>query len=105
MVYTSTRDSSVRVSAAEAIAKGISADGGLFVPMTIPTLNLVDIEKLARLDYIGRAKEVLKLYLTDFTDDELSMCVEGAYKAEKFCSPLIAPLYALNDTANILALW
>ncbi len=105
MVYTSTRDSSVRVSAAEAIAKGISADGGLFVPMTIPTLNLVDIEKLARLDYIGRAKEVLKLYLTDFTDDELSMCVEGAYKAEKFSSPQIAPLYALNDTTNILELW
>ena len=58
MIYTSTRDSSVRVSAAEAIAKGISDEGGLFVPMTIPTLNLVDIEKLARLDYIGRAKEV-----------------------------------------------
>ena len=92
MIYTSTRDSSVRVSAAEAIAKGISDEGGLFVPMTIPTLNLVDIEKLARLDYIGRAKEVLKLYLTDFTEEELSMCVEGAYKAEKFSSPKIAPL-------------
>ncbi len=105
MIYTSTRDSSVRVSASEAIAKGISADGGLFVPMTIPTLNLVDIEKLARLDYIGRAKEVLKLYLTDFTEDELSMCVEGAYKAEKFSSPKIAPLYKLNDNAHILELW
>ncbi len=105
MIYTSTRDSSVRVSAAEAIAKGISADGGLFVPMTVPTLNLVDIEKLARLDYIGRAKEVLKLYLTDFSDDELSMCVEGAYKAEKFSSPKIAPLYPLNENADILELW
>lgn len=105
MIYTSTRDASVRVSAAEAIAKGISAEGGLFVPMTIPTLNLVDIEKLARLDYIGRAKEVLKLYLTDFTEDELSMCVEGAYKAEKFSSPKIAPLYKLNDNAQILELW
>ena len=105
MIYTSTRDASVRVSAAEAIAKGISEDGGLFVPMTIPTLNLVDIEKLARLDYIGRAKEVLKLYLTDFTEDELAMCVEGAYKAEKFSSPKIAPLYKLNDNAQILELW
>lgn len=105
MVYTSTRDSSVRVSAAEAIAKGISADGGLFVPMTIPTINLVDIERIARLDYIGRAKEILRLYLTDFTEDELTMCVEGAYKAEKFSSPAIAPLYKLNDSASILELW
>lgn len=105
MIYTSTRDSSVRVSASEAIAKGISADGGLFVPMTIPTLNLVDLEKLARLDYIGRAKEVLKLYLTDFTNEELSMCVEGAYQAEKFSAPEIAPLHPLNDTTDILELW
>lgn len=105
MIYTSTRDKNVRVSATEAIVKGISEDGGLFVPMTIPTLNLVDIEKLMRLDYIGRAKEILKLYLTDFTDDELSMCVEGAYKAEKFSSPEIAPLHKLNDTASVLELW
>ena len=105
MIYTSTRDKSVRVSATEAIVKGISADGGLFVPMTIPTLNLVDIEKLMRLDYIGRAKEILKLYLTDFSEDELTMCVEGAYQAEKFSSPKIAPLYKLNDTANVLELW
>lgn len=105
MVYTSTRDSSVRVTASEAIAKGISADGGLFVPMTVPTLNLVDLERLARLDYIGRAKEVLKLYLTDFTEDELSMCVEGAYRADKFSSPKIAPLYHLDGSAEILELW
>ena len=105
MVYTSTRDSSVRVSAAEAIAKGISADGGLFVPMTIPTINVVDIERIARLDYIGGANEILRLELTDFTEDELTMCVEGAYKAEKFSSPAIAPLYKLNDSASILELW
>ena len=105
MIYTIKRDITERVSAAEAIAKGISDEGGFFVQMTIPTLNLVDIEKLARLDYIGRAKEVLKLYLTDFTEEELSMCVEGAYKAEKFSSPKIAPLYKLNDNAQILELW
>ena len=105
MIYTSTRDKSVRVSATEAIVKGISEDGGLFVPMTIPTLNLVDIEKLMRLDYIGRAKEILKLYLTDFSDEELAMCVEGAYQAQKFSSPKIAPLHKLNETANVLELW
>ena len=105
MIYTSTRDASVRVSASEAIAKGISADGGLFVPMTIPTINLVDIERLMRLDYIGRAKEILKLYLTDFTDDELASCVENAYRADKFSAPEIAPLYALSDEVQVLELW
>ncbi len=105
MIYTSTRDASVRVPASEAIAKGISSDGGLFVPMTIPTINLVDIERLMRLDYVGRAKEILKLYLTDFTDDELSACVENAYRADKFSSPEIAPLYSLSDEVQVLELW
>ena len=105
MFYTSTRDKSVRVTAAEAIAKGISSEGGLFVPTEIPEISLEFIEKLVPMTYIERAKEVLRLYLTDFTEEELSMCVEGAYKAGKFSSDKVAPLYKLNDTANVLELW
>ena len=60
MLYTSTRDKSVKVSASQAIAKGISADGGLFVPTEIPKLSLEDIKRIGQLDYIGRAKEILK---------------------------------------------
>lgn len=105
MIYTSTRDKSVKVSASQAIAKGISADGGLFVPTEIPALSLDDIKRIGTLDYIGRAKEILKLYLTDFTDEELSMCVEGAYKKGKFSSDKVAPLHKLTDSAEVLELW
>ena len=79
MFYTSTRDKSVKVTAAEAIAKGISSEGGLFVPTEIPQSTLEFIQKLVPMSYIERAKEILRLYLTDFTEEELSMCVEGAY--------------------------
>lgn len=105
MYYTSTRDKSVKVTAAEAIAKGISADGGLFVPMEIPKITFDFVNSLVPMSYIDRAKEVLKLYLTDFTAEELSMCVEGAYKAGKFSSEKVAPLYKLSDSANVLELW
>lgn len=105
MIYTSTRDKSIGVSASEAIAKGISSEGGLFVPTEIPTLSLDDIKRIGTLDYIGRAKEVLKLFLTDFTEEELDMCVNGAYKKGKFSSDKVAPLYKLNDKENILELW
>ncbi len=105
MYYTSTRDKSVRVTSAQAIAKGISADGGLFVPTEIPQISLDFIKGLVPLSYIDRAKAILKLYLTDFTDEELSMCVEGAYKEGKFSSEKVAPLYKLSDTANVLELW
>ena len=105
MYYTSTRDSSVRVSSAQAIAKGISSDGGLFVPVEIPKISLDDISRISDLDYIGRAKEILKLYLTDFTEEELDRCVCGAYRAGKFSSDKVAPLHKINDRLSILELW
>ena len=46
MYYKSTRDSSVNVSSAQAIAQGISVDGGLFVPSEIPSISMEDIKKL-----------------------------------------------------------
>lgn len=105
MIYTSTRDKSIGVSASEAIAKGISSEGGLFVPTSIPKLSFDDISRIGKLDYISRAKEVLKLYLTDFTEEELDMCVNGAYKKGKFSSDKIAPLYKLDEKTDILELW
>lgn len=105
MFYTSTRDKSVRVTASEAITKGISSDGGLFVPTEIPKINESFIKELIPLSYIERAKRVLKLYLTDFTDEEIAYCVEGAYKKGKFSSDKVSPLYKLSEGEYVLELW
>lgn len=105
MYYTSTRDKSVRVTASEAITKGISSDGGLFVPTEIPKISEDFIKELIPLSYIERAKKVLKLYLTDFTDEEIAYCVEGAYKQGKFSSDKVSPLYKLADGEYVLELW
>lgn len=108
MKYNSTTDKSIVVSASQAIAQGISADGGLFVPQEIPQYSLADIESLAKLDYVGRAKKILSDYLDDFTQDEIDECVTEAYTAEKFGSNNPAPLsyqkYGDIDM-NILELW
>ncbi len=105
MRYTSTRDKSVDVSSSWAIAQGISADGGLFVPVEIPKLSLDDISSMANISYVERAKRVLSLYLTDFTEEELAYCVEGAYGENKFSSEDIAPLHELKKGEEILELW
>lgn len=105
MLYTSTRDKSVHVSSAQAIAQGISADGGLFVPEEIPKLTMDQLAALAQLDYIERAKAVLSLYLTDYTPEELDACVRGAYAPGKFSSPKVAPLAQLSDHIHVLELW
>ena len=70
MQFISTRDKSVNVSSAMAIKTGLSADGGLFLPESIPHISLDAIKNLANMSYNERAKEILSLFLTDFTDEE-----------------------------------
>lgn len=104
MDYISTRDKSVRVSAAKAIAQGISVEGGLFVPETFPVLTDEDFKNLAKLDYKGRAKSILKLFLSDFTEQEVDYCIEGAYTGS-FDDEQPAPFSTLGENTNILELW
>lgn len=105
MLYTSTRDKSIKAESADAIAHGISEEGGLFIPVEIPKISKDDINELVGMDYIGRAKKILSLYLTDFSEDEIDYCVNGAYAKGKFSDEKIAPLHTLSDKAEILELW
>ncbi len=104
MNYISTRNNSLKATAAEAIANGISKEGGLFVPENIPSLNSSDFDALCKLDYKGRAKYILKYFLTDFTDSEIDYCVEGAYTGS-FQNEEPAPIAKLGKNINMLELW
>ncbi len=105
MFYTSTRDNSVKVTASKAIADGISKEGGLYIPESIPVLSADDIKALCGSDYKERAKKVLGLYLTDFTKEELDYCVDGAYAEGKFDSAAVAPVVRLHDNVSVLELF
>lgn len=90
VLYNSTRSKGTPVKASEAILKGLSDDGGLFVPNHIPALDK-SLKELAEMSYQQVAYEVMKLYLTDFTEEELKTCIERAYDS-KFDTEVIAPL-------------
>lgn len=90
LMYASTRDAQEKVTASQAILRGLANDGGLFVPTEIPKLN-VPMEQLAKMSYQETAYEVMKLFLTDFTEDELKHCINSAYDS-KFDTEEIAPL-------------
>lgn len=105
MKYTSTRDSSLQISSAEAIVKGISPDGGLFVPTEFPKVDGDFIASLTKMNYKERAKAVLSLFLTDFSEDEISGFVEKAYSEGKFESHEVAPLKILPNGVSFLELW
>lgn len=105
MYYKSTRNSSVNVTSAQAIAQGISKDGGLFVPSEIPQITLEDVKTLGDMTYAQRAFFVFSKYLTDFTEAEIKYCVESAYNTKNFDSDNIAELAHLFDGTYMLELW
>ena len=102
ILYKSTRSKDGYLKASEAILKGLADDGGLFVPTEIPKLD-VSIEELSKMTYQQVAYEVMKLYFTDFTEEELKNCINKAYDS-KFDTEEIAPL-AEVDGAYYLELF
>lgn len=88
--YRSTRGDSEQVTASQAILRGLAKDGGLYMPETIPQLEK-SLKEMASLTYQETAYEVMKLFLTDFTEEELKGCIGRAYD-EKFDTEEIAPL-------------
>ncbi|MDR3149918.1 MAG: threonine synthase, partial [Oscillospiraceae bacterium] len=104
MKYYSTRDNTRYVSGAEAIARGQAPDGGLYVPESFPAISKEELEKLIPLSYADLAFCITKLYLPEFTDEEIYEFTKLSYGAN-FSSPEVAPLHALNDDTSVLELW
>ena len=96
LLYKSTRNSEKTVTASEAILKGLADDGGLFVPVSIPKLD-VTLDELKDMSYQETAYAVMKQFLTDFTEEELKNCITKAYDS-KFDTEEIAPLAKVEDT-------
>lgn len=90
LMYASTRDAKERVTASQAILRGLANDGGLFVPTTIPALD-IDMDILAGMSYQETAYAVMSRFFTDFTEEELKHCIQMAYDS-KFDTEEIAPL-------------
>lgn len=109
MKYVSTRRKDKAVFPAQAIAQGISPEGGLFVPDELPKFSLKEIGEMSQMNYQDRAYMVLSRFLTDFTPEEIRSCIQGAYgeksePADKFGGNP-APIAKLCPDTYVLELW
>ena len=95
LTYQSTRGQETGVSASQAILKGIASDSGLFMPTQIPRLE-IPMSQMAKKSYHETAYEVMKLFLTDFTEEELKYCIANAYD-HKFDTEEIVPLVKADN--------
>jgi len=100
--YNSTRGGENNCKASVAILNGLAKDGGLFVPNFIPSLDK-DLCTLSKMGYQELAYEIMKLYFTDFSKDELQYCIKNAYN-DKFDTKEIAPMVEADGT-NYLELF
>ncbi len=105
MNYISTRGSKERVASAEAIKRGLAEDGGLFIPEALPEFSLTMLTRWQNMNYRQRTADLLKLFLTDYSEEELKICTAAAYSEEKFSHAAIAPVRSLDRQHHILELW
>ncbi len=108
MNYKGTRDASISTTAAQAIVQGISKDGGLFVPETLPQYSHADLSAMKNLSYVQRAARILRDFLPEFSEEEILECVSAAYAADKFSGGHPAPVVPVNNASvpmNVLELW
>ena len=103
MYYVSTRDHTLRYTAAQAIEQGLSREGGLFLPETFP--QLPDLKTLLPMNYQQRAAAIMGLFLDGFSGEELETFASKAYGGGKFDCPEVAPVRELHCKTHMLELW
>ncbi len=105
MNYISTRNKSLRLTAAQAISQGLSTEGGLMTPIVLPKLSQNALETMKEMSYQQRAVYVMNTYLEDFTASELAGYATNAYGPEKFDTTAVAPVRTVDENTYCLELW
>ena len=79
MRFISTRGKSGKVSAAEAIIKGLADDGGLFVPEYFPKV-FQKLKEKASISYEELSFEIIKEFFDDIPEEDLKEAIDEAYR-------------------------
>ena len=105
MYYVSTRNMEERLTAAQAIERGLASDGGLMTPEVFPKLSPNGLKTMTDMSYQQRAVFVMNSYLDDFSASELSAYATKAYGDGKFDVKEVAPVRTVDDKTHCLELW
>ena len=105
MRYLSTRDCTLRYTAAQAIKQGLSREGGLFLPEKMPSLTASQLKAMESMTYQERAVEIMSLFLEDYSRQELKSFADSAYGPDRFDCDAVAPVHTLDEKTHCLELW
>ncbi len=105
MNYLSTRNKDLRMSASQAIAKGLAPDGGLLTPAVLPRLPASAVETMRDMSYQQRVVYIMNSFLEGFAASELNSYASEAYGGGKFSHEDVAPVRKLDENTYCLELW
>lgn len=104
MEYLSTRGNSERVTAAEAISRGLARDGGLYVPDVLPTVSAEELREMCSMPYRKRVERIMRPFLPEFAEEEIEALCSAAY-GDNFDDAAIAPVHFTDGRTGYLELW
>ena len=102
MRFISTRGGE-KVTFSEAVAKGIAANGGLFVPEKLPVVSDTEMEEMLDSSYTERTAKIIKKFFSDLDGEELLSALEEEYAKFEGGDP--APLVRVDDGVYMLELF
>ena len=104
MCYVSTRGEAPELDFVGVMLAGLARDGGLYVPVSWPTLDAEAIAGLAGRPYAEVAVEVMRPFVGDsIAEADLARMAREAYGS--FGHPATAPLVQLGDNLFVLELF
>lgn len=86
MKFVSTRGGE-KVTGAQAVVTGLSANGGLYVPEKFPQVTAAEMEAMLEMGYAERAAKIIKKYLDEYDSAELLSACESAYSKFEKATP------------------
>lgn len=104
MMYCSTRGGMRPQPFSEVLLEGLAPDGGLSVPVRLPSISSSQLESWRFLSYSELAYEILRLFITDIPSNDLKNLTQAAYNTDVFDSNSIVPLKNVNDKIQLLGL-
>ncbi len=100
--YYSSRNVNDKVSFSTGVTRGLSPNGGLYVPDSFASINIFD-EKYLKMSYQELAVDILSNFLDGYTKEEVQNFVSEAY-GDNFETSDIVPLKTC-DKVNFLELF
>lgn len=102
MRYTSTRSNDIDCSFEEALTSGYAADGGLFVPRTLPVLTTTLLNEWSNLSYPALMQQFMRLFISsdEVTDGELQTVCEAAlagFDDPRHAVPIVPMVVGANN--------